>query len=47
VDDPTAMLCSDPDCRCGAALQQRLATLTESPPSTLSTRSASPRSAAH
>jgi aminoglycoside 3-N-acetyltransferase len=26
--DPAALLCGDPDCRCGAALQQRLAVLT-------------------
>lgn len=25
--DPAALLCEDPDCRCGAALQQRLAVL--------------------
>lgn len=27
VADPAALLCSDPGCRCGAALQQRLTTL--------------------
>jgi aminoglycoside 3-N-acetyltransferase len=27
VADPAALLCDDPDCRCGAALQQRLARL--------------------
>ncbi|HEY6740618.1 MAG TPA: aminoglycoside N(3)-acetyltransferase, partial [Actinopolymorphaceae bacterium] len=25
--DPAALLCDDPSCRCGAALQQRLAAL--------------------
>jgi aminoglycoside 3-N-acetyltransferase len=47
VNDPAALLCSNQDCRCGAALQQRLATLTWSPPNTLSTGSALPRSAGH
>lgn len=30
MSDPAALLCDDPECRCGAALQQRLAWLAQS-----------------